>query len=115
MIANLNSLIGEERPAWHREAACRGMLQAFTSASVDEQVAVCEGTISPWASECPVRRECLQTFVRTALNVTGMNDVYDNVLVHGGFTPNQLLKLTQQARRLKIEGKEHAVEIRRAG
>jgi hypothetical protein len=112
VIANLAKLIGEDRPKWHQQAACRGMLHAFTSADLDEQVAVCTGDISPWASECPVRLECAQTFVKTTLEVTGMNDAYDNNIVYGGLKPAQLLKLCQRARRLQIEGEAHGREVR---
>ena len=112
MIANLSKLIGEDRPKWHQQAACRGMLHAFTSATLDEQVDVCMGRTSPWSSECPVRLQCLQTFVKTALEVTGMNDVYDNQLVHGGLRPKELLALCQRVRRLKTEGEEDGREVR---
>lgn len=47
-------LAAAERPAWHRQAACRGETEAFypeRGQSVREQKATCAG--------CPVREPCL--------------------------------------------------------
>lgn len=93
------------------------MLQDFTSATLDEQVAICEGTVPNLLGvrhECPARLQCLQDFVQTTLDVTGMNDAYDNQIVRGGLKPQQLLKLCQRARKLRIEGHEHGHELREA-
>ena len=56
------------RPAWHRDAACRGMGPALffpvRGASSDEAKAIC--------ARCPVRSECLDA----ALAVPSMGDVW---------------------------------------
>lgn len=83
------------------------MLQAFTGATLDDQVAVCKGTTAEWTCECPVAEECLVDFVDKTINVTGMNDAYDNQIVRGGLKPAELLKLCQRVRKLKIEGNGH--------
>jgi WhiB family redox-sensing transcriptional regulator len=51
----LTALAGllEQRPAWHRRAACRGQVAAFfptRGESADEAKAICSG--------CPVKAEC---------------------------------------------------------
>lgn len=74
---------------WHSQAKCLGMAQAFTSASHEEQVAVCDGTTAPWAKPCPVREECLEDIVQRTLE-HGPRELTDGNLVCGGMLPTQV-------------------------
>lgn len=97
-------VISEVRPEWQKKAACRAMLKAFTEADEEEQLAVCSGDTSPWAEPCPVIAECLDAFVKHCLTVGGNQEAYDNVLVHGGLTPWELLKVVQVAGKYRRGG-----------
>lgn len=97
---NLADLAKMERPEWHRDAACRGMTTAFTSATLEEQVAVCEGTTAAWSHPCAVRERCLLDFVeRNTEGNGGIIEACCNATVHGGRTPIELVQICRAVRK----------------
>ena len=75
---------------------------AFNQATLEEQVGVCEGTIAPWDTPCPVIDECFEWFVSNAMKAGGMQAVYDNKLVHGGVIPWDLLVHCKHRRKTAV-------------
>lgn len=97
---NISDLI-EPRPPWQAQAKCKGMGKAFNQATVAEQVAVCEGTTAPWDTPCPVMDECFDWFVDRTQEYGGMQQAYDNQLVHGGVDPFNMLRHCKYVRKLR--------------
>ena len=115
-MANFDGLVGNTRPEWQKEAKCRAMGSAFTSATVEEQVAVCDGTTAPWDTPCNVKQICLDAFVEQVVTISGLQLAYDNVIVHGGLDKRDLLQVCrdEKNRRLK-ELEEMCVQDPRSG
>lgn len=105
---DLADLVTMERPEWHKKAACRGMTTAFTSATIDEQKAVCEGTTSPWAKKCPVKDQCLLDFVERHTTILGVLDADCNATVHGGRSPGELSQICRSVKAKRVKhGQNH--------
>lgn len=100
MPVDLADLVTMERPEWHERAACRGMTTAFTSAELEDQIAVCDGTTAPWARPCEVREQCLLDFVeRHTEGNGGIVEACCNATVHGGRTPNELVQICRSVKK----------------